>query len=238
MKTALVLLPWIVYCFFSADPAEGKPFPFRPDRSDIGINFMPGTSWGSNYFSQRDFRMSYSTGLLLRLVSKKSLGITTGIQFSNICNQEKSHPYSPVNLTPVPGVYPFDSLIISTQHGTSLRFIDVPVLFNFTLRGTKTRFTLNAGFLLNYFINEKSTGKFNLSTGETITRTSVSRGENLSEIQIAPTISLGIEKDIGDEFCLKIEPTLRYQPYRRSFFSYGELFWEAGINFSFFKKFD
>jgi len=240
MRSIFVLPVFLISnLIYSADTAQAQPSFFRFTRTDIGINFMPGTRYEASYFSENDFKISCSTGFLFRLVNKKLNGITTGIQFSNICRHGKAHPYFSVYLHPqsAPNGYnPLDSLITTQQSGYTFRFIDVPLLFNFTLVKKKTRVTVNAGLYLSYFINEKSTYRLELKNRETISTSSISKEDYYSRFQFAPVAGIGIEKDINDLFCLKVEPTVRYQAMQRSVFDDGRHFWEVGINFSLLKQ--
>ena len=132
------------------------------DHVELGLNISGGRIYKAGYFNDNEFRLSYSAGVPVVLLNAKSFGLTTGIQYTRI-NQQSKKVYFEYDLSQVhyvsntpPEPRPIVPTIIKGDymHQAILNIIDVPLIINFFIVTKELSFSINAGVIANYYINQ------------------------------------------------------------------------------------
>ncbi|MBP6532212.1 MAG: hypothetical protein KA285_02955 [Bacteroidia bacterium] len=197
---------------------------------------MPEIILKSDYYKYHEFQLSYSTGLLIQLKTNRKTDFTIGLQFTNVLSKGKEWTYAPYALTPSKNFYYLDTLISKIQIGRASRFVEMPLLLNFRLAGKKIKFTINPGLTISYFLNYKSTSRVVFKDGHIENSSNVDSKVYGSRFCFFPQLSLGLEKEVMDDFYLKIEPTIKPE---RSWDFFDSNYLENlifGINFTLVKQ--
>ena len=145
-------------------------------------------------------KLGYTAGLNVCVTLNKFLSIESGIHYSNKGYQTKMMTLTPSQPT---ATLPNKAKTIDNFH-----CIDIPVKANFTLGKKKVRFITSAGVTTNFFIKETSTTVLYYSD-----RTERERNPStvdFNNVNISPTLSVGIDYKINSRMNLRIEPTIRY----------------------------
>jgi len=197
---------------------------------------MPEMIIQPDYYKYHLFQMSYSAGLVLQLKTNRKTDFTIGLQFTNIRSKGKVHTYEPYALTPSKNYTNRDSLISKSQWGNASRYIEMPLLLNFRLTKKKIKLTINTGLTLSYWVNYRNTNMTFFKDGHIENWSKVESEVHYWRFCFFPQLSLGIEKEVLDDWFLKIEPTIKPE---RSWDFYDSDYLENlifGINFSLVKQ--
>jgi hypothetical protein len=155
---------------------------------NIGANFMPGIQYESDYFSNKIFKLSYSTGLKIRLVYYNAFDLSGGIQYSVIWDQSKLSPYRNWTDGYGPDPFPNDSLITNLQYGHAFYFIDIPILLSYRFSSHKVKYSIN-GCIFSHILREKEVILAEHSNNQSSVTENNLTLEHYKSIQLAPTIS-------------------------------------------------
>jgi hypothetical protein len=233
-----LILTLTTFCSYGRDKTNDN-FPTDFKRFQIGINFSPDlcfrtlkdneNSASSNivmkYNKQREtFKVAYTGGLNICYNIKKSIGIETGIQYSNKGFQTKLD--KAVSLVPDlanPDKFKF----IFNYH-----YLDIPLKVNFTVGENKIRFFSSAGITTNLFLKQIQTNVYHLP--DRTVRTSNPTRYDYKKVNLSPTISIGIDYKINEKMNLRIEPTFRYGVIAISDDPVTNYLYNGGLNISYY----
>jgi hypothetical protein len=234
----VLILNLISLCSYCLDKTKYN-FPDDFKRVQIGFNISPDlcfrtlkdneNSATSNiimkYNKEREtFKVSYTAGLNVSYNIKKSIGIETGIQYSNKGFQTKLDKAVP--LVPDP-TNPDKFKYIFNYH-----YLDFPLKVNFTFGENKVRFFSSAGITTNLFLKQIQTNVYRYS--DRTIRTSNPTIYDYKKVNLSPTISIGIDYKINEKMNLRIEPTFRYGVIAISDDPITYYLYNGGLNMSFY----
>jgi hypothetical protein len=165
----------------------------------------------------------YTTGLNFYYQIKKRLSIETGIQYSR-------KGYKTIAL---PTIYDFNYDPVIATNYFYFTYLDFPFRANFTFSKSKFQIIASAGAVLNYLLQV---------SGKTVPENRIAIFEiqtygnqfAYNNINISPTVSLGLKYNINNRLNLRAEPTFRYglRNTDSKSFVFTRL-WTAGLNISF-----
>ncbi len=226
------------FCSFGRDKTNDN-FPTDFKRVQIGFNISPDlcfrtlkgneNSATSNFVmknnKQREtLKVAYTAGLNVCYNIKKSIGIETGIQYSNKGFQTKLDKVVP--LVPDP-TNPDKFKYIFNYH-----YLDFPLKVNFTFGENKVRFFSSAGITTNLFLKQIQTNAYNFP--DRTVRTSNPTRYDYKKVNLSPNISIGIDYKINEKMNLRIEPTFRYGVIAISDDPVTDYLYNGGLNISYY----
>ncbi len=208
-------------------------------RFQIGINISPdicfrsiknidGGSLGDMIIKLRNetenIKVSYTVGLNACYSIKRFVSLEAGIQYSNKGNETKFLDL--VFDQPDPSL-PEKAKMIYSYH-----YIDIPVKVNFTIGKKKVRFFTSVGVTTNIFIKETQIGV--LVYSDRTERINTSTNTNYNNVNISPTISVGIDYKINNRMNLRVEPTFRYGVLKITDTPVTDYLYSGGLNISYY----
>ncbi|MCC6683622.1 MAG: PorT family protein [Bacteroidia bacterium] len=240
MNKLLTLLILAITSFSSYGQGKSKETPalnFR--RIQIGINVSPDIcfrtlknndgSSSSDHIIQLNnenetVKIGYTAGLNICFNIKNSVGLETGIQYSNKGYQTKFRNL--ILIQPDPNS-PYKAKFIYNMH-----YIDIPVKANFTYGDKKVRFFTSAGITTNIFIKATSTSV--LIYSDRIDRKTTPVNTKIKKVNISPTLSVGIDYKINSRMSLRVEPTFRYGVLKTTDTPVTDYLYSSGINIGYY----
>ena len=207
-------------------------------RVQIGINISPdicfrtrknidGGSLGdiivNEYNKIETIKISYSAGLNVCFNIKKFVSLEAGIQYSN-----KGYRTKFLDLV---FEQPDPSLPEKVKMIYSYHYIDIPVKVNFTIGKKKVRFFTSVGVTTNIFIEETQIGV--LVYSDRTERKTSSTNTDYNNVNISPTISVGIDYKINNRMNLRVEPTFRYGVLKITDTPVRDYLYSGGLNISY-----
>lgn len=208
-------------------------------RVQIGINVSPdicfrtfknidGSSFGdfivNEYNKIETIKISYSAGLNVCFNIKKFVSLETGIQYSNKGFQTK---FIDLGIGPQDPSLPEKLKMIYSYH-----YIDIPVKVNFTIGKKKVRFFTSVGVTTNIFIKETQIGV--LVYSDRTDRKTSSTNTDYNNVNISPTISVGIDYKMNNRMNLRVEPTFRYGVLKLTDTPTTDYLYSGGLNISYY----
>jgi len=224
-------------------------------RWQIGINFSPDYDYrilklsdtsalGRYTLKERNegetAKFGFSVGLNLIYNCNKTIGIETGVQFSDKGYQYKmdgSDLTFPDMTDPRSGfIYngSSGSVIESLKYTDHFYYFDIPLKVNFNFGNGKVRFISSTGIVTNIFIADKVSTVVHYSNRKTDRYSNKNTHEKFNSINLSPMISLGIDWKISNRQHIKIEPTFRYGVLKIINSQLTGYLWNAGINFGYY----
>jgi len=233
------LLTLTIFCSYGQEKnTDVKHSEFK--RVQIGFNVSPdicyrtlkntnGSSLSDSNIEQRNNRetikLGYTAGLNVCFNINKSIGLKTGVQYSNKGYQTKFQDL--IFEQPDP------SLPNKVKFIYNFHYIDIPVKANFTI-GNKKRFSFftSAGIITNILIKESQTVVSEYSDRTDRKIESTNYGYN--KLNISPAISIGVDYKINTKMNLRIEPTFRYGVLKLIDASVTTYLYSGGININYY----
>lgn len=169
-------------------------------------------------------KLGYTTGLNVCFNINKSIGLETGIQYSNKGYQTK--------MRDLKYTLPEPDLPYKAKRRYNFHYIDIPVKANFTFGKKKVRFFTSAGITTNIFLQETQT--LVLVYTDRTSRETNPTNYKFNRINISPTISAGIDYKINDRTNLRVEPTFRYGVLKIIDESLTEYIYSGGLNIGYY----
>ena len=194
---------------------------------------MPEIILKPDYYKYHEFQLSYSTGLSIQLKTNRKTDFTIGMQFTNERSIGKEQAYVTERDLSRPV---FDTLISTEKWKYSNRILEVPFVLNFKLGGKGILYSINPGFSITYLINRRFNYVYVYKDGHTMSGQFLATTIYGQRIDILPQVSFGVEKEISDDYFVKIEPTLKLKGAWEfiDHFDYDYLL--LGINFTLVKQ--
>jgi hypothetical protein len=226
------------FCSFGRDKTNDN-FPTDFKRVQIGFNISPDlcfrtlkgneNSATSNFVmknnKQREtLKVAYTARLNVCYNIKKSIGIETGIQYSNKGFQTK--------LDKVVPLVPDPALFNQFKYIFNYHYLDFPLKVNFTFGENKVRFFSSAGITTNLFLKQIQTNVYHFP--DRTIRTSNPTRYDYKKVNLSPTISIGIDYKINEKMNLRIEPTFRYGVIAISDDPVTDYLYNGGLNISYY----
>jgi len=175
-----------------------------PDYCFRTLKNNDGSEYSNLLISARNEReipkFGYTAGINVCYNINSNIGIESGIQYSNKGYQTK-------NLVAIFGV-PGQFEPIESKFKYDFHCIDIPLKLNFAAGTGNVRFISSLGITTNIFVKETQIfyvyfpGNTDINSGPT--------GFNYNNVNISPTVSVGIDYKIKDRMNLRIEPAFRY----------------------------
>jgi len=205
----------------------------------VGINISPdlcfrilknndGSSSSENIVHFRDsietIKMGYTTGLNVCFNLNKTIGLETGIQYSDKGYQTIVTEF--VSIQPDPNI-PEKVRFIYHFH-----YIDIPLKANFTLGNKKVRFLTSIGIVSNIFIKETQTEILYFTDRKEKEKDPT--GYEYNKINLSAAISAGIDYKINSRMNLRIEPIFRYGILKINDTPVTGYLWNAGLNIGYY----
>ena len=173
------------YCYRTLRNNDGSKF------SDMIIN--------SN--NEREVpKFGYTAGLNVCYNLNSNIGIESGIQYSNKGYQTK------IEYGKFGGPGQFEQIESKVKY--NIHFIDIPLKLNYATGTRNVRFFSSLGITTNIFATETYV-LYVYNPGNT-DRNSDPTGVDYNNVNISPTVSVGIDYKIKDRINLRIEPAFRY----------------------------
>jgi Outer membrane protein beta-barrel domain len=171
-------------------------------------------------------RLGFTTGVNICFNFTKNMGFETGIQYSGKGYQIPT--YDLVYAVPDPTA-PVRAKFVYRYH-----YIDIPLKINITKGNGKLRFIAAAGITTNILIRAMETTILEYAYNSKRDEMTSESPYNFKNINISPTISLGIDYRINDKMNLRAEPTFRYGLLKNINAPIAEHLWNAGLNMGFY----
>lgn len=204
----------------------------------IGINFSPDICYrtlknndGSNTSQivirirneNETIKLGYTTGLNFCYNFNTSIGIETGVQFSNKGYQSKmkSLRYNQPE--------PDDPLFGKFRY--NFYCMDIPLKANITFGEKKLRLLTSFGLTTNILFKETSTSVLIYSDGKK--RKEAPQGYDFNNLNFSPTLGIGIDYQINNRMHLRVEPTFRYNVLKIIDTPVTAYLYNGGINISY-----
>jgi hypothetical protein len=215
MKQLTILLLFLITTRLNAQEKINESSSSDYKRVQIGINLSPdicfrklenndGSSMSDvliNIFDESQiFKIGYTAGLNVCYNLKKNVSIETGLHYSNKGYQTKMQSLSFGTIDP--------SIPNQSKFVYNFYYIDIPVKANFTIGKKKLRFFTSVGLTTNIFIKETVTSV--LIYSNRTDRKANPSAFNYNNLNLSPTVSIGIDYKINSKMNLRIEPTFRY----------------------------
>lgn len=177
-------------------------------------------------------KFGYTTGLNFVYNLSKTIGLETGVQFS-----DKGHQTETIDLPYVSG--PTAGVIIPGTIGTKAPrkakynysdfYLEVPIKANFSFGNRKVRFIASAGMAVSFFIGERETAFYTYNDGST-KRIDNSTYFRSNIINFSPMASFGIDWKITPKINLKTEPAVRCGIIKITDTPITQYLWNCGLN--------
>lgn len=166
-------------------------------------------------------KFGYTTELNVLINFSQTVGLETGLQFSNKGYQTKNKglvyfPGSPNQSTKAQITYAY-------------QYIGIPLKAKFSAGKSKTRFVSSIGVITNFILTVKQTNKLEYSDGRT-TKNSSSSAQGFDRVDISPVISFGFDHQLSNKIRLIAEPVFRYGILRTKDAPVKEHLWNMGLN--------
>jgi opacity protein-like surface antigen len=145
-------------------------------------------------------KFGFTTGLNVCYNLNSNIGIESGIQYSNKGYQTK------IVYGMMGGPGQFEP--IESKFKYNFHCIDIPLKLNFAAGTGNVRFISSLGITTNFFVKETQI-LYVYNPGST-DKSSGPSGFDYNNVNISPTVSVGIDYKIKDGMNLRIEPAFRY----------------------------
>lgn len=182
-----------------------------------------------------DPKLGFTTGFALAYNVSARWGFEIGIQFSN-----KGYEMSTSDL--IFGDYIGGNRFYETQDppiATYIRrlnyhYLDIPLRAIWITGQGNWRFVSSIGITSNFLLKVNEVNILELENGNR-PRSTFRLPDEYNHFGLSPTLSVGVNYQLGDRFNLRAEPTLRYglieTGSESGFSNYHEHLWSLGLNF-------
>lgn len=236
----------ITFSSFAQDSLTSKT-PTNVRRILLGVNISAdycyrtlqnndGSSISSMIIDSRNTyeepKIGYTTGINICYNRFRKLGFEMGVQYSSkgyryrrsdLRFGDRIDPnYGFVN----PSQSPSPIELITTYNYT---YLDIPLRAIYSLGERKIRFVTSIGISTNILLTATKTSVYEYANGD-----SEKHAENqeyeYNTVNISPTVSVGIDYKLCNNFNLRLEPTFRYGVLRIIDAPITEYLWSSGLN--------
>lgn len=195
------------------------------NKFQVGLSVSPDYSFTTIHNYYEIPKVGLTAGLNAVYYFNKSVGLETGLHYSNKGYQTKMMDlfyFEPEPTAPNQAkfIYNYD-------------FIDIPLKANFSIGNKKTRFLTCVGVTTNVFLKETQTNIY--VYGDRTEKETINPTDNsIRKVNLSPSLSFGIDYTLNDNSHIRVEPTFRCALFKMvDLESSGNLI-SAGLNFSYF----
>lgn len=170
-------------------------------------------------------KIGYTLGANVCYNFFKSIGLETGVQYSN---KGYKNIYTYRNT---------QNLQLTDKFYYSYHYIDIPIKINILIIVKKISFFSSIGITTNFLIKDSMSVIYIYPNGDKKTEKSRTTDSPINKINFSPTASIGMVYKLNDRISLRIEPEYRHSLIRmidKKILPYSEYLWNLGINIGFY----
>ncbi|MBI1288037.1 MAG: outer membrane beta-barrel protein [Flavobacteriales bacterium] len=158
-----------------------------------------------------------NVGLRISLILHQNMGVEFGLGYS-----KKGYVYDAIR-----SGYASSRLYDRYDFLYRMQYVEAPLKFIVRTGGSRVRFRAGIGLVTQVLVQADKIRTVDPAVGETYVRV-----EPLTKnpINLAPTVSAGIDVSVTDKFGLRVEPNFQHQLFRNSGDPLEIRYWSAGVS--------
>jgi hypothetical protein len=225
----------------------------KENRFAIGFNYSVDRTFrvlklsdGLNSQSVKDSRdareepsINYTTGLGFSYSFTKRLNAEIGVLYAQTGYQTKESNLSFSNIQDPRRGFSVDvsNLPLTENLIVKQNYLNIPIKIRAFLIGKKVKFFLEGGLSTNIYLKRRLTYNWTLTNGEKQSTSVDGDGGNISKINVALVLGLGIDYYIKDNYILKLNPVYRKSINQIADWVNKEYIYSFGLNLGVYYQF-
>jgi hypothetical protein len=195
------------------------------DKFQFGLSLSPDYCYISITSINEIPKVGLTAGLNTLYNFNKSVGLETGLHYSNKGSQTK--------MMDLIFIQPNPTSPTQAKYIYNYNFLDIPLKVNFSIGSGKTRFITSFGIATNVFLKETETSIY-VYPDYTEKKIIYPNEHYLRKVNLSTSLSFGIDYTFNDNSHIRVEPTFRCAMFKLvDWESSGNLI-SAGLNISYF----